>query len=545
MSFHGFFPDDYKNEPLPEDWEMLYDKKTGWPFFVNHRDRTTTWLDPRKRMGLGRRERFPGSRTQDGMWDPFGDGDFNIPIYHEQARPKPSRGPSNSEPLSTFNPKVRNIPIQIERTRSGSSSPRAQSPSRHAQAAKQSSAPISSQYHPNISAFREKSPVEREMQFMQQEQPSHFRTSSFGNEGFHREIPVHFEHRGSPRAANDRSPLLKQYYRDEPVRRSPSGSPRLEHRTVYRQEPSQNEMRHQAAMSKPGPSIWQQGYGSTPPPDETPFFPQKPSEGAEASDVPVERHNQLAEDSNNQQQQVTREKTEDTSNRHSTPGQCYQQNREQELTAGTSKKDEGEPPEIPHPDYAAQTNPNHQAPDQQVVDSAEERNRTIPIIIAEVPKSVSASETPISDATDGASKKVDEVQQPSDEEQQRTKPKPKTALEKIEEVLRSTAELEELVEKFSGQAQSKEFLFLDEMLTRNIIALDVIETDGLDEIRQARKGAVKRIQAALSKLESKCRPCDYENIKDVAVPASEMDKIHAGRAPAECKQSTEEPTTQS
>jgi len=33
--------------PLPEGWEMLYDKTTGWPFFVDHINQTTTWQDPR------------------------------------------------------------------------------------------------------------------------------------------------------------------------------------------------------------------------------------------------------------------------------------------------------------------------------------------------------------------------------------------------------------------------------------------------------------------------------------------------------------------
>ncbi len=35
-------------EPLPDGWEIMIDKATGWPFFVNHRTQTTTWQDPRK-----------------------------------------------------------------------------------------------------------------------------------------------------------------------------------------------------------------------------------------------------------------------------------------------------------------------------------------------------------------------------------------------------------------------------------------------------------------------------------------------------------------
>lgn len=35
------------NEPLPLGWEVKIDPHTGWPFFVDHNNRTTTWNDPR------------------------------------------------------------------------------------------------------------------------------------------------------------------------------------------------------------------------------------------------------------------------------------------------------------------------------------------------------------------------------------------------------------------------------------------------------------------------------------------------------------------
>ncbi|XP_063818769.1 BAG family molecular chaperone regulator 3 isoform X2 [Pseudophryne corroboree] len=35
------------SDPLPPGWEIKLDPQTGWPFFVNHNDRTTTWSDPR------------------------------------------------------------------------------------------------------------------------------------------------------------------------------------------------------------------------------------------------------------------------------------------------------------------------------------------------------------------------------------------------------------------------------------------------------------------------------------------------------------------
>ena len=36
------------DDPLPNGWEMIIDPGTGWPFFVNHNNRSTSWTDPRR-----------------------------------------------------------------------------------------------------------------------------------------------------------------------------------------------------------------------------------------------------------------------------------------------------------------------------------------------------------------------------------------------------------------------------------------------------------------------------------------------------------------
>lgn len=37
---------------LPPGWEMHVDGATGWPFFVDHNTKTTTWQDPRSRRSV-------------------------------------------------------------------------------------------------------------------------------------------------------------------------------------------------------------------------------------------------------------------------------------------------------------------------------------------------------------------------------------------------------------------------------------------------------------------------------------------------------------
>merc|ERR1712047_144558 len=41
-------PNQPSNDGLPPGWEMMIDRSTGWPFFVDHNTQSTTWQDPRK-----------------------------------------------------------------------------------------------------------------------------------------------------------------------------------------------------------------------------------------------------------------------------------------------------------------------------------------------------------------------------------------------------------------------------------------------------------------------------------------------------------------
>merc|ERR1711936_1005691 len=78
---------------------------------------------------------------------------------------------------------------------------------------------------------------------------------------------------------------------------------------------------------------------------------------------------------------------------------------------------------------------------------------------------------------------------------------PKVAkLDKINEEVES---LMEKIRNFNGSKQDKEYLYLDEMLTRHLIALDGIEPEGQTEIRQMRKESIKSVNRCLSLLDHK------------------------------------------
>lgn len=59
------------------------------------------------------------------------------------------------------------------------------------------------------------------------------------------------------------------------------------------------------------------------------------------------------------------------------------------------------------------------------------------------------------------------------------------------------------VEQFGGKRRDKDYMYLDEMLTRNLLKLDTIDTNGKESIRLARKEAIKCIQTSIAVLEAK------------------------------------------
>lgn len=84
-------------------------------------------------------------------------------------------------------------------------------------------------------------------------------------------------------------------------------------------------------------------------------------------------------------------------------------------------------------------------------------------------------------------------------------PKPQTALEKIADIQENVAKANKVVGQFDGAIFDKGYLYIEESLTQNLLKLDVIKTDGKDEVRKARKAVVVNIQASLSNLEARAK----------------------------------------
>lgn len=76
-------------------------------------------------------------------------------------------------------------------------------------------------------------------------------------------------------------------------------------------------------------------------------------------------------------------------------------------------------------------------------------------------------------------------------------------LAKVQQVMARVQLFQEDVDEFVGRKTDKSYRCLEELLTKELLELDSVETQGQENVRQARKEAVQRIQAILDQLEKK------------------------------------------
>ena len=89
-----------------------------------------------------------------------------------------------------------------------------------------------------------------------------------------------------------------------------------------------------------------------------------------------------------------------------------------------------------------------------------------------------------------------------------------TPLQKVEGILAEAEALQAKVNQFTGAKGSKGYLYVEEMLTRLMIKLDSVDSEGREEIRNCRRKAVRTVQASLDHLELRAmanEPMDTNN----------------------------------
>lgn len=110
-------------------------------------------------------------------------------------------------------------------------------------------------------------------------------------------------------------------------------------------------------------------------------------------------------------------------------------------------------------------------------------------------------------------------------------------ISKIQAIQRDVLELMLAVEQFGGKRGDRDYMYLDEMLTRNLLKLDTIDTNGKESIRMARKEAIKCIQTSIAVLEAKADL--HLNEKRNSVDQSTQNQALASGEVAEATEATE------
>jgi len=98
---------------------------------------------------------------------------------------------------------------------------------------------------------------------------------------------------------------------------------------------------------------------------------------------------------------------------------------------------------------------------------------------------------------------------------------------KLDKIKEEVDILMEKIDNFKGTKKDKEYLYLDEMLTRHLIALDGIEPEGQTEIRQMRKESIKSVNRCLSLLDHKVTDGNAEEnnqiLSDLAAKTADLE----------------------
>lgn len=72
---------------------------------------------------------------------------------------------------------------------------------------------------------------------------------------------------------------------------------------------------------------------------------------------------------------------------------------------------------------------------------------------------------------------------------------------KVQQILERVEKLAQEVKCFDGKKNDKRYLVLEEMLTKELLALDSVDPEGRPDVRQARRDGVRRVQTILDELE--------------------------------------------
>uniref|UniRef100_A0A1A7Z2X5 BCL2-associated athanogene 3 n=1 Tax=Iconisemion striatum TaxID=60296 RepID=A0A1A7Z2X5_9TELE len=454
------------SDPLPLGWEVKIDPHTGWPFFVDHNNRTTTWNDPRHDTKKCREisANGPTVPTEPTPQEPpktfvremkhpiLRPGYIPIPIIHEGSDVRQQQHPCYSyiQPSSAQNIRT---DVQMPPQASGLHHGRPRSPL-HGPSDSCSTEPGK--------ASSPVSPV-TEIYPAPHHQPS--RPSSTGLQlGY---IPIPVIHEGG---GGQTQPQLNS--------------------SVYSQRVPFSDHRHQtedwpgfsAAMQPPreraSPTVFTPHRDSASvhlPPHVRSHSPIKTQVMGERPQAPQRVLSKDPPQKMEQEQQSMQQKPENTSSPQMLHTKADIQKPQQPQQA---------PPQTPPPQQE-----HLQQKKQQKPEFPQHHVADITVQIPPKPESQDETTTP------------SEVPPVQAEAEHAGQCPVHPGLAKVQQIVGRVAKLEQEVKSFGGKKNDKKYLLLEELLTKELLALDSVDPEGRADVRQARRDGVRRVQNILEELE--------------------------------------------
>ncbi|MBN3295939.1 BAG3 regulator, partial [Amia calva] len=393
------------NDPLPPGWEIKIDPQTGWPFFVDHNTRKTTWNDPRhdakkepqaSSNGPCLAPQPPPQEPQkhyvrEMKYPSLRPGYIAIPVSHENMDHRQQQHPYYSYPQ----------PAPMQRARAEGQTP---SPTPPHQGRPKSPIRIPAEgcpSDPHCGQSMSSSPVSPGPEHLPQATCSHA-------------APGH-----QPARPSSSGPPLQPGYIPIPViHEGVPGRPQPQHPpSIHTQRPP--HMEYQPPFHRISPDEWTAHTAPAQSPHDRPCH--------EASPIQIPTH----------------------------------------MRAQMPQEEMGSPPRMEMPQVF--THNVHR--DAEIRQPPEKQEKTE--IKVQVPVKAEPQETWAA-PEEAPAPKLEEPEEPK---------------------------LEEEVRCFDGKKNDKKYLILEELLTKELLALDSVDPEGRDDVRQARRDGVRKVQNILEGLE--------------------------------------------
>ncbi|NXF96895.1 BAG3 regulator, partial [Eubucco bourcierii] len=465
-------------EPLPPGWEIKIDPQTGWPFFVDHNSRTTTWSDPRLRAAAGQgRQSSPNGPSRDSPKQPLtreGNmgypklraGYIPIPVIHEGidgrqqhpcfSAPQPGAQRYKTEAVPTTvqaQPPLRGGyggPESPPRGPAEVSQPDKQCGQTTAAAAAQ--APAAHGPEPQSPGASDSSTASPQ-------------SSGRPNAGSHQlprgYIPIPVIHENIQRQPT-------QVYHQAQKTHYPAQQGEYQaHQPVFHKiQPEEREPK--AARAQSPFRVSQRGSSSresSPARVTTQIQPPTPIRVQTVVDRP----------------QVSQQQVPPQEPPRPPPPPEIKPDNKATPPPGTEAPSSYIPIQVTHQE------PDPKLPPQKPPAAAEKADKKVPCPAKIVPP----QERPPPEEAAAAPKTVE------------TEPQKHPGVLKVEAILEKVQMLEQAVNSFEGKKTDKKYLMIEEYLTKELLALDSVDPEGRADVRQARRDGVRKVQNILERLEQK------------------------------------------